>query len=214
MAKLTSTTYALLGLLSKRPWSAYELAQYMQYSAIRVVWPRAESGIFREPKKLVAEGLATVKREQVNNRLRAVYHITDEGRIAFERWLQLPSQPASIEHESMLKLLQMNAETPGQLVDKINQMAEESREHNVAMKQGLETVVSKGFTIEGRGIQSLLANIYFQKMSRALLDWTAVAQQIVDEAPENMNEQESDEWAFKRYCKLLEDGPLWSETDK
>ena len=214
MAKLTSTTYALLGLLSKRPWSAYELAKYMQHSAIRVVWPRAESGIFKEPKKLVAEGLATVRHEQVNNRLRAVYAITDAGRIALEQWLVLPSQPATIEHESMLKLLQMNFEHPGELQEKIKQMAQEAREQQLVIKKSMQNIVSKGFTIEGRGIQNVLANIFTQEMNRALLDWTTSAQQIVDEIPEGMDERESDEWALKRYDKLLDDGPLQSQSDE
>ena len=40
VAKLTTTSYAILGLLRRRPWSAYELTKYMQHSGIRAVWPR------------------------------------------------------------------------------------------------------------------------------------------------------------------------------
>ncbi len=212
MAKLTSTTYALLGLLSKRPWSAYELTKYMQRSALRVVWPRAESGIFKEPKKLVSEGLATVTSEQVNNRLRAVYEITDEGRIALEQWQQLPSQPVSIEYESMLKLLQMNVENPAQLADKIDEMARESREQCDVAEKSMRQIVSKGFTIKGRGVQNVLANVFTQEIYRALLDWTVLAQQIVDEIPEDLDESETDEWALKRYLELVDNGPLQNRS--
>ncbi len=53
---LTSTSYAILGLLSLRPWTTYELAQQMQ-RALGQFWPRAESKLYEEPKKLVEHGL-------------------------------------------------------------------------------------------------------------------------------------------------------------
>jgi hypothetical protein len=40
--ELTTTSYAILGLLAIRPWSTYELARQMQRD-LRFVWPRAES---------------------------------------------------------------------------------------------------------------------------------------------------------------------------
>jgi len=49
---LTTTTYGVLGLLAVRPYSTYELAKAMGLSVGRV-WPRAESKLFEEPKKLV-----------------------------------------------------------------------------------------------------------------------------------------------------------------
>lgn len=54
---LTTTSYAILGLLSVRPWSTYELAQQMDRSLGRI-WPRAQSKLYEEPKKLVRLGLA------------------------------------------------------------------------------------------------------------------------------------------------------------
>lgn len=57
---MTSTTYAVLGLLCVQPWSAYELARQMARS-LRFMWPRAESGIYREPQKLIGLGYATAE---------------------------------------------------------------------------------------------------------------------------------------------------------
>ena len=56
-AALTTTSYAILGLLAVRPWTTYELAQQM-HRALGQFWPRAESKLYEEPKKLVAHGLA------------------------------------------------------------------------------------------------------------------------------------------------------------
>jgi DNA-binding PadR family transcriptional regulator len=66
---LTTTSYAILGLLSLRSWTSYELAEQMR-RALGLFWPRAESGIYREPKKLEAHGLARSTTEYVGERAR------------------------------------------------------------------------------------------------------------------------------------------------
>ena len=59
MAELTTTSYAILGLLNIKPWSAYELTQQAQRS-LRYVWPKSESHLYAEPKRLVRMGFARV----------------------------------------------------------------------------------------------------------------------------------------------------------
>jgi PadR family transcriptional regulator AphA len=104
MAKeLTTTSYAILGLLALRPWTTYELAQQMG-RALGQFWPRAESKLYEEPKKLVAHGLATASAETVGRRRRTVYSITDEGRRALEAWVPLPGAPPVLEFESLIKV--------------------------------------------------------------------------------------------------------------
>ena len=88
MPKLTTTTHAILGLLQRRPWSAYELNKYMQRSAIRAVWPRTESRIYVEFKNLVALGLATSEKEMRQGRKRTLYKITPAGRRELRSWLK------------------------------------------------------------------------------------------------------------------------------
>ena len=66
-ASLTTTSYAVLGLLAIQPWSTYELAKQMERTLYRV-WPRARSRLYDEPKKLVAHGLAEARKESVGRR--------------------------------------------------------------------------------------------------------------------------------------------------
>ena len=54
---LTTTSYAILGHLALQPWTMYDLAQQMQRN-VHFYFPRVESQIYAEPKKLVAAGLA------------------------------------------------------------------------------------------------------------------------------------------------------------
>ena len=51
-AKASGSPAALLAVLAIRPWSAYELAGYMRNSTLRAIWPRAESRIYAEVKRL------------------------------------------------------------------------------------------------------------------------------------------------------------------
>src|SRR5947209_15703946 len=68
-ADLTSTSYALLGLLAIKPWTTYELAKQMDRTLSRF-WPRARSKLYEEPKKLVAHGLARATEDVVGKRRR------------------------------------------------------------------------------------------------------------------------------------------------
>jgi DNA-binding PadR family transcriptional regulator len=100
---LTTTSYAILGLLAIRSWSTYELAQQMGRS-LGHVWPRAESKLYEEPKKLVAYGLASASEKRVGQRRRTVYAITDEGRRALAAWLREPGAGPVLEFEQLLKI--------------------------------------------------------------------------------------------------------------
>ena len=57
MSQLSPTTYALLGLLAIRSWTAYELTGQMR-RALRYAWPRSEANVYSEIKRLVLRGLA------------------------------------------------------------------------------------------------------------------------------------------------------------
>lgn len=100
---LTTTSYAILGLLAIKPWTTYELAQQMDRS-LKNFWPRAQSRIYEEPKRLVAEGLATAASDTVGRRPRTTYSITAKGRRTLERWLTEPGGGPTLEFEALLKV--------------------------------------------------------------------------------------------------------------
>jgi PadR family transcriptional regulator, regulatory protein AphA len=103
VAELTTTSYALLGLLAVKPWSAYDLAQQMK-RGFAWYWPRAERAIYAEPKKLVAHGLARAHTAYRGRQQRTVYEITPAGRRAVRRWLAQASEPPRVEAEALVRL--------------------------------------------------------------------------------------------------------------
>ena len=100
---LTSTSYAILGLLAVKPWTTYELARQMD-RALGRFWPRAESKLYEEPKKLVAHGLARASSEMVGKRRRTVYTITAKGRRALAEWVPTPGAGPIVEFEQLIKV--------------------------------------------------------------------------------------------------------------
>lgn len=101
---LTTTSYAILGQLAMRPWTMYELARHMRQD-VHHFFPRAESQVYAEPKRLVALGLVTSHAEATGRRRRTVYQITDAGRAALADWLALPpSRGPLLEFEGLLRV--------------------------------------------------------------------------------------------------------------
>jgi PadR family transcriptional regulator, regulatory protein AphA len=101
--KLSTTSYAILSLLALRPWSAYELSQQMRRN-VGTFWPRAERGLYDEPKNLVAHGFAVATDERHGRRARTVYSITPAGRRALRAWLGEESALPAFESEAVLRI--------------------------------------------------------------------------------------------------------------
>ena len=100
---LTTTSFAILGQLALRDWTTYELAQEMRRN-FHYFWPRAESGIYAEVKRLAARGLVQAVRDYVGKRPRTTYSITSTGRAALDAWLASPIKPHTLEFEVLLRV--------------------------------------------------------------------------------------------------------------
>jgi PadR family transcriptional regulator AphA len=124
---LTTTSYAVLAQLALRPWSTYELArQRVRY--FRYVWPRAESAIYREVKRLAAIGLVMAAREYVGKRPRTVYSITEAGRRVLREWLATPVSPFAMDFEAMIRLFIAPLGTKEQIISALEQVRTDARE--------------------------------------------------------------------------------------
>ncbi len=137
----TTTSQALLGLLSLRSWTTYELAKQVQRS-IGWFWPRAERKLYDEPKRLVAAGLAKSTAEMTGARPRTVYTITARGRKALQRWLDEPPAPPSLEFEGLVKVFFADSGNLEQLRSTLARIAETS---DVRLAE-LEDKVEQNFT--------------------------------------------------------------------
>lgn len=187
MQKLTPTSYVILGLLALRRWSTYELAQQMRRS-IPYYWPRAESHIYEEPKKLVAHGLATATSESVGRRPRTIYGITDAGRRALRQWLDEAGRAPLVEFEGLVKVLFAEQGTREQLLAtlrSIRAQADDTREHHKALAADLAT--TGGPFPERLHVNTLVFKFMWDQVEM-LGRWAAWAEQEVTGWPEDLSQ--------------------------
>jgi PadR family transcriptional regulator AphA len=100
---LSATGAALLGQLAWQEQSTYELVKAMGGN-VRFFWPRAESHVYREIKRLTASGLTTGTRGATGRRPRTVYRITAAGRAALADWMAQAPGGVALEHEPLLRV--------------------------------------------------------------------------------------------------------------
>ena len=126
MRKLTPTSYAILGLLALRPWSAYELTKQVRRS-LHFCWPRAETRLYQEPKNLAEHGLVRATTTAKGRRARTEYAITAKGRKALRAWLGQPSAPPRLESEALLRLFFADCGTKDDLLATLAELEEQAR---------------------------------------------------------------------------------------
>jgi DNA-binding PadR family transcriptional regulator len=175
----TTTTYAILGLLSVRRWTTYELTKQVQRS-LNWFWPRAERKLYDEPKRLVDEGLATASREYTGQRARTVYQITRRGRSALRQWLDEPSRPRSSEFEAMVKVFFADAGSKDQLLATLDGIAQEAA---ARLDSLADMAATNPFPFPQRLHISALGLQMQYEQERAMLRWARWATRQVDEWP-------------------------------
>jgi DNA-binding PadR family transcriptional regulator len=90
-------------VLSVPPSRSQEMVKQMGRS-VGFVWPRAQSNLYADLKRLAAEGLAEVERAATGRRTRTVYRISDAGRAELRTWLATAGAPPYFECEALVKL--------------------------------------------------------------------------------------------------------------
>jgi DNA-binding PadR family transcriptional regulator len=145
MTQLTTTSYSLLALLARRPWSAYDITQYMKLSPLRRVWPKAESRIYAEPKRLVAAGMAEVTEEYNGKRKSSIYSITVTGRKALSEWLKNPTGHFEYKYEVLVKLLSADHGTREDVSALLDETKTQALLEAKLLRDGMETILEQGF---------------------------------------------------------------------
>lgn len=105
MARENKTKYAILGLMSEKPVSGYDIKKAIEKS-LGNFWSESYGQIYPVIKKLTEEGLARI--ESIETREgkppRHVYTITEHGREELRSWLLEPADPHRERVEILLKL--------------------------------------------------------------------------------------------------------------
>jgi PadR family transcriptional regulator, regulatory protein AphA len=190
-ADLTGTSYALLGLLAVKPFTTYELTQQMDRGLNRY-WPRAQSKLYEEPKKLAAGGYAKATSKTLGKRASTVYSITAKGRRALATWLASPGQGPVLEFENLLKVFFAENGTKHDLLATLAataQWAETRTAENVAIARGYREGTGP---FPSRQAQALLVGRFLADCEDMVARWAAWATAIVETWPDDIDAAQPD----------------------
>jgi PadR family transcriptional regulator, regulatory protein AphA len=184
--ELTTTSYAILGLLAIKPWTTYELAQQMD-RALGLFWPRTRSKLYEEPKKLVARGLARASSERTGKRPRTVYTITPKGRRALAAWVPAGTEAGpTLEFEQLVRLFFAEHATREDLLATFDGVYEWLE---AQARLGIEIT---GEYLAGRGAFPerlpwlLLVGRFLDQFERAVEEWADWAVGVVEQWPDDL----------------------------
>lgn len=161
LPKLTPTSYVLLGLLARKPQSAYQLNARMQNSLIRVYWPRVESHVYSEPKKLLRHKMVSEEKGKHNGRNRTVYTITTEGTRALQSWLSDDADlDLRMQAEFMLKLLLADSGTVADVHSTLEKSLNRSHEDLLEAIEGIKAILAaEEYAIDGAPYNGIVINL-------------------------------------------------------
>lgn len=185
LPRLTTTTYGVLGLLAVRPHSTYELAKAMGRSVGRA-WPRAQSKLFEEPKKLVRHGYASAREDFVGRRPRTVYTITRSGRRALATWLADPGDGPVLEFEGLVKLVFADHGTRDDALATIARARRWAVEMNAGSVEAGERFVESDGLYEQRRATTLLFGAFLTDFYALVASWAEWAEAEVAGWPEDI----------------------------
>jgi PadR family transcriptional regulator, regulatory protein AphA len=188
---LTTTSYAILGLLAIKPWTTYELAKQMDRS-LKSYWPRAASRIYEEPKRLVALGLAKATPDKVGQRPRTVYSITAKGRRTLSSWLDEPGSGPTLELEALLKVFfAEHATRDGVLtnIEAIRQWAARQNAENIAFAR---LYTESGGPFPERLAAIILTGRFLTDFADMVGNWARWAASVVERWPDEPAQAEPD----------------------
>jgi PadR family transcriptional regulator, regulatory protein AphA len=181
--KLTTGSYAILGLLSIAPMSGYDLFRAVEGS-VGQFWPLSKSQVYAELPRLEGAGLVQATAvHQENLPDKRVFRLTEAGEAALDAWL------ADDEHEDaqfrMPFLLKTLFGHRGQPADtaKLLQSVRDEAAARAGQYQEFFTLLSSAPDTE----YARMTVLFGLRMAEAIAGWAGEAQALLPENPHRID---------------------------
>ena len=175
----STTDYAVLGMLTLRPMSGYDIRATIGES-IAYFWTESYGQIYPTLKRLAKDKLVTRRNEKVGGRERHLYAITATGREALADWLREPAQPRAPRNELLFKLFFARHASPEDAMEQVTRF----RDAKLRERAGYEQVERDLHQRHGKHPDLaywLITLRYGQLEAEAQLRWAAEALEILAE---------------------------------
>jgi DNA-binding PadR family transcriptional regulator len=182
MPRANRTRFTILGVLTLRPMSGYDIRKFIQGS-IANFWRESYGQLYPSLRELTDDGLVTRRHERQEGKPgRYVYSITPQGRTALRDWLGEPAEWEVPRSELLLKIF-FGTEVPVETSLKhVARRREELREDQERLKGIAAALEQERRTAPGLPFwlltirQGLLIN-------EALIAWCDEAQDVLQGLP-------------------------------
>ncbi|OBF82547.1 PadR family transcriptional regulator [Mycobacterium sp. 852002-51163_SCH5372311] len=179
----TTTSFALLGLLGIKSWTAYEIVAQIK-RGVHFFWPRSDAHLYAELKRLVERGYASSEIVQGRRRQRTRYTITSKGRAALKEWFSSAPAAPVIEAEGFLRMFLADQATTEELVDSLEATAHEARQLHAKGKTLIDELLHTGGPFPHRlhlvePLATFVAEFY-----RDLIEWCEQTITEIEEWPD------------------------------
>ncbi|MGR6970643.1 PadR family transcriptional regulator [Streptomyces cynarae] len=165
-----SLRHALLGLLSERPASGYDLLKLFDTS-LATVWPATQSQIYTELTKLADAGLITVAAE--GPRGRKEYAVTEEGMAELRHWLTETAPQRNTRSDILLRVFFLGVLTPGQARAYLTELVEMSAQGEESLRRLADSIDWDDDNLSTYGRIVLEYGLRFNAMRRDWAEWAA-----------------------------------------
>ncbi len=144
--ELSATAKVILGMLSVRPRSGYEIKQLVDKST-RFFWAASYGQIYPELKRLANAGLIEGSDASQGARQRTVHRLTAKGSQAVEGWLAGPPEVFELRDEGLLKLFFAGSADDGRAAE----IARERAAHSAEIAERLHGIAEQRDRERGEG---------------------------------------------------------------
>jgi PadR family transcriptional regulator AphA len=178
---MSTTPYAILGLLSIEPMSGYDIRRNLEES-LSYFWSESYGQIYPALRKLEAARLIIpVKQAAPDTRRRKLYTLTSAGRARLRTWLSEPPKPQPPRNELLLKLFFGRQAAPAACAGHLRRL----RVQQERLAATLENVEQQ-LKAERRGHPDLqywlIALSFGLERAQSLIDWSEYALQALEKA--------------------------------
>jgi len=184
MALKNKSMYAILGILSIRPGTGYDIKKYSD-QVLTGFWNENFGHIYPTLKKLLDSGMIeTVSQEE--NAKKRLYQITEKGKQELHLWLLEDTMPQPVRSEFMLKMM-FASSLPEENVAGMLERYKDSHKNNLKkyaqmqkeLEQGIQGVSKERYlyinAVLRRGIIS----------DKAVIQWCDETIKAIRQAPES-----------------------------
>jgi DNA-binding PadR family transcriptional regulator len=200
---MTTTSYAILGLLAVKPWTTHELVQQVDRS-LRRIWPRAQSKLYEEPKKLVAHGYARARDDSVGRRRRTRYTVTAKGRRALATWLSQPGDGPVLECEQLVKIHFADGGTKADVLANLDAMRAWVLDQNEANLATARAYLEGRGAFPQRAALNQLPGRFLTELYATVARWVHWATEIVETWPDDVTHAPFDDAAAEEGVRVAE----------